>query len=396
MKLKKPRIFMILFCLLILMFLSNDFGIIDIEKTAIVTAVAVDLLDDEYSVSVQISVPEATDSNTENQKALLTGSGSTVGGAIKDIGNVSGWFPKLSFCNLIILGSSFKDENVIETLDYFAKTLRIQDSAVVCFAEKTAKEVLDTASPLDNISSFAIQKVLLKDAGLDRDIATNDIRKFAIGYYDRNSFSYMPIAKIIPQSGGGDSSGASGGDSQGGSQSGGQFGNKGQSLYDLSNTALFLNGRLKGVLDTPLTFTFKMLSSDVKESLLHLENADDEGANYSLTLLRNTPKISMDFKDGYDLNINLNIYCKVSDVKKPNTDSTYASNKTLPPSVKKKAEELLKGRITKLFNMAKTTGCDILGLDNIMYKYHHKKYAEYKNDLYNCDLNISVTFTAQK
>lgn len=398
MKLLKPRIFIILFCLLILMFLSNDFGIIDIEKTAIVTAVAIDTDGDNYDVSVQISVPEATDSNTENQKALLSGKGKTVGGAIKDIGNVSGWFPKLAFCNLIILGNGFKDSNVIETLDYFAKTLRIQDSAVVCFAEKTAKETIDTASPLDNISSFAIQKILLKDTGLDRDIAVSDIRKFSIGFYQRNSSSFMPIIKTLPQTGGGNDNGSTGGDEKTGSQSDSQFGNKGESLYDLTNTALFRDGRMVGILDTPLTFTFNMLRTNVTESLLHLENADGDGANYSLTILRNTPKIRFEFgNDECKINVSLDVYCKVSDVRKTGTDSTYANNHELSDSVKQKAEAVVSERIKTLFDVAKTTKCDFLGLDELVFKYHHKKYDEFKDRLYlNSDLSVNVNFSAQK
>lgn len=386
---------MIAFCFLILLFLSNDFGIIDVEKTAIVTAVAIDKEDGDYLVSLQISVPEATDSNTENQKALLSGTGKTIGGAIKDIGNVSGWFPKLSFCNLIILGSEFKNENVIETLDYFAKTLRIQDSAVVCIAEKTAKEALDTASPLDNISSFAIQKILLKDTGLDRDIMVSDIRRFAVGYYSRSSSSFMPVVKTIKLNGGNDSSG-SGGDQK--SQTDSQFSNKGQYLYDLTETALFYKGRQTGTLDTPLTFTLKMLTSSVKESLLHIENADNDGADYSLTILRNSPKISLNFDDNeLSVLVNLNIYCKVSDVKKANTKSTYATNLKLSPTVKENAEKLLFERIKSLFEVAKTSNCDLLGLDEILYKFHHDKYYEYKDKiLYDHNLNIKVNVSAQK
>lgn len=386
---------MIAFCFLILLFLSNDFGIIDVEKTAIVTAVAIDKDGEDYLVSLQISVPEATDSNTENQKALLLGTGKTIGGAIKDIGNVSGWFPKLSFCNLIILGNEFKNENVIETLDYFAKTLRIQDSAVVCLAENTAKEALDTASPLDNISSFAIQKILLKDAGLDRDIMVSDIRKFAVGYYSRSASAFMPVVKTIKLDGGNNSSG-SGGDSK--SQTDSQFSNKGQYLYDLTETALFYEGKQTGVLTTPLTFTLKMLTSSVKESLLHLENADNDGADYSLTILRNSPKIKLDFNNNEcNVYVSLDIYCKVSDVKKANTKSTYASNLKLSPIVKDTAQKLLTERIKELFNVAKTSNCDILGIKDILYKFHNAKYCEYKDKiLYDHNLNIKVNVSAQK
>jgi len=113
---------MILVAVAFMFFFSNDFGLIDVEKTSIITAIAIDKVEQQFEVTAQIAVPEATDANTENLKAQLTGKGSTVGAALKDLGDVSGWFPKLAFCNLILLGNSLTDTNVIEALDYFAKT----------------------------------------------------------------------------------------------------------------------------------------------------------------------------------------------------------------------------------------------------------------------------------
>lgn len=382
------------------MFLSNDFGIIDIEKTAIVTAVAIDYKDDEYFVTLQIAVPEATDSNTENQKALLSGTGSTVGGAIKDIGNLSGWFPKLSFCNLIILGNSFANQNVIETLDYFAKTLRIQDSAVIVFAEKTAKEAIDTSSPLDNISSFAIQKILLKDAGLDRDIMLTDIRKFAVGYYSRNSACTLPILKTISQESGG-SSNESGGEEQskgGQGQSGQNYGNKGQSLYNLTNTAVFKNGKYAFTLSEDQTFAFNVIKGKVTESLYHLDNVDEDGTNYLLSILRNSHKIKLDLSsDKPKVIVDLNVYCKITDVKKPNTGSTYASNSPLPEIVKTTAETKLKSEIESLFDLQEKYGVDFINLDDLLYKYHHKHYKKFNDALISdFDLEVNVNFSSQK
>ena len=103
----KPKIIALCFAFLFIMMMSNDFGIVDIEKTSIITAIAIDKDDTgDYLVSAQIAVPEATDNNSENQKALISGTGKTIGGAIKDLGNISGWYPKLAFCNLIIIGVS--------------------------------------------------------------------------------------------------------------------------------------------------------------------------------------------------------------------------------------------------------------------------------------------------
>ena len=158
MKTFKPKIALFLLFLISILFFSNDFGLIDIEKTAIITAIAIDKAEDgDYLVTCQIAVPEATGAVSENQKAQMSGKGSTVGGAIKTMGSLSGWFPQTIFCNLIIVGNDLIDQDVIGVLDYFSKTMRVQDSAQVVLAEKKAKDLLSVSTPLDNISSFAIQ-----------------------------------------------------------------------------------------------------------------------------------------------------------------------------------------------------------------------------------------------
>ena len=187
MRLKRAKFLLLSVFILLTFFLSNDLDLINVEKTSIITAIAVDKEMDNYLITAQIAVPEATDTNTENQKAQLSGKGKTVGEAIKDLGNTSGWFPKLAFCNLIILGNEIANENVAKVLDYFAKTLRVQDSALVVLAEKSGKEILSLSTPLDNISSFAVQKILLKTVGFDADVAHNDIKTFCTGYYSLNS-----------------------------------------------------------------------------------------------------------------------------------------------------------------------------------------------------------------
>ena len=160
------------------MFFSSDFELVNIEKTAIITAIAVDKLDENYEVTAQIAVPEATDVNSENKNALISGVGGTVAGAIKNIGNQAGWFPKLAFCNLIAIGNELSSDNVIKVVDYFVKTLKIQDSALLVLAEDKAKDLMKASSPMDNISSFAIQKILLKDPGFDRDICAVNLKTF--------------------------------------------------------------------------------------------------------------------------------------------------------------------------------------------------------------------------
>lgn len=411
MRFLKIKIFLALLFLIFIGFFSNNFGLIDIEETAIITAIAIDIKgEEEYCVTAQIAVPEATDTNSENQKAIITGYGSTIGAAIKNIGNISGWFPKLSFCNLIIIGESLKDTNVIRALDYFAKTLRVQDSALVVMAEKEAKHLLEVASPLDNISSFALQKILLKDPGFDNDIAPVDIRTFCIGYYSESGSSYMPYVKLNKEdtkvnpdnSSGGSSNGSSSGSQ---TETGGSSGasqttqsNKGNAIFDARQTALFYQGKFVGLLDAEDTLLFNIISNyRSTETSLTINNVESEigGANYLLTIKRSTPKITLSATENQlNLDISLDIFCKVVDQNTKISNTNQHSNKPLPSIVAEKTKQTLTEGISKLVDKEKQTGCDFLGLKKRLFRFNFVEYSRYKDnylDILNTNINVNVS-----
>ena len=414
MKIVRSKIFILIFLAVFVLFLTNDFKLINVEKTAIITAIAVDKQEEDYIATVQIAVPEATDTNTENQKAVISGKGKTVAEAIKDIENVSGWYPRLAFCNLIILGKNFQSENVITVLDYFVKTLRIQDSAIVVFSDEEAYKLLEKATPMDNISSFAIQKIILKDPGFDKNIATVNIKDFAVSYYSRNSSSYMPYVTVSTakpddkQSSSGESSGGSdgsSGESSGGSgssssgSSGNSTNNKGETVFNATKTALFKKGFLVGKLEKNHTLAFNLITADAVETAINVRvNRNQTEYNYMLRILRNSRSIKIKNENGtLKLYINLNAYCKISDTDDNSYTGSYSDYSALPREVKENAEKSLEKDIKELLEISKKTNCDILKLDEKIYKFHNSLYHKYKdNPFNNLDVEIKVTVNSQK
>ncbi len=407
MKLPKIKFFSLLLSLVLILFFSNDFGLVNIEKTAIITAIAIDVEEEEYLVTAQVAVPEATTATTENKKAEIIGKGKTVGSAIRNIGELSGWYPQLAFCNLIILGSSTINENVIKLLDYFTKTLRVQDSAVVVLAENKASDIISTATPLDNISSFAIQKILLKDLGFELGVATNDIRSFCIGYYSESGSSYMPIIKNVEvneeetKSQGGQGS-SSGGQSSKSSDNQGASTGKGTTVFDASTTALFLHGKKVGELTKDQTLIYNALYSNLKNSTIQIEDVKKDitsnNANYMLTIARCTPKIDIKVEENKVIaDFSLNIYCKVSDQTSEYSDDAFNKNVPLAPAVKRKTEEYITSILNELIETEKQTGCDFLKIKQRLYRFHYKDYAKYKDNLFSVlTTNVFVNVSGQK
>ena len=458
MKFLKVKIVLVLVASVFLIFFFDDYDIIDVEKTAIITAIAVDTVKSEtfssgkgsssggntasgektggsaqsgglsnsgvtdgeeesggetYIVTAQIAGPEATDTNSESTRTELSGSGGTIGAAIKRIGDVSGWYPHLSFCNLIILGSGMAETNVIKTLDYFAKTLRLQDSAMVILAKNTAKELLEITTPLDKISSFAIQKVLFKTKGFDSAVASTDVKEFCLDYYDVGSSSFMPIvdAEIQfpenlgkPDCSGGSESQSGGGSGGSESQSGGGSGGSEEQekkVFSAFATALFKKGVKVGELTAEQTLVFDAIRKNVTGTTIELDNVKvgfEKPRNYLLTIIKNKRafKVFADEK-GLTVDINLTLYCKISDRNAEVSDSSFSKNVPLPQEIIKAAEEKLTADLKELIETEKQTGCDFLRIKRELFRKNYKYYAKFKDSyLNNITENVKVTVTGQK
>ena len=406
MKYVKTKLIIAALFFVFVFFFSNDFGLIDIEKTAIITAIAIDSAEDGYEATAQIAVPEATDKNSENKKAQISGTGGTIGAAIKDIGDKSGWFPNLQFCNVLIIGEELTHSNVFKVLDYFSKTLRVQDSALVVTTDKKAKDLLEVSTPLDNISSFALQKILLKNPGFDSDVAETDIKNFCIDYYSESRSSYMPLVKLnkqetaaTPDTGSGSGSGgsSSGGSSSGGGTGSGGTNSDGSTLFNARSTALFYEGVKAGELNEKETLALSALTDTFKGTTIELKDVTTNGEtkNFLLTVFRCNPKIIVDAnEESLNVKINLDVYCKIVDQNAEKSDVTYSKNVPLPDAVKEKATEFFTTHINDLIEAEKTSGCDFLFLKRKLFQRRYKHYARYKDNFFSVmkhEINVSVS-----
>ena len=258
MRFKTLKLILLLIVALGALFFSNNFGLVDIERTTIITAVALDRKDDgDYELTAQIAMPEASNNNNENLKTMISVTGGTVGAALKKLSDLSGWYPNLNYCNLILVGRSFTDTNLIKVVDYFNTTFRLQDSALIAMCDIDAKEILALSSPLDNITSFAIQRILIKTKDFENGIVANDIKTFCEGYYSPSSSSFMPVISINEEStSNNDGSSGQSDKNSGGNSSGGQGGSQGSDLklFNAERTAVFKKGYYVGELSKDQSF----------------------------------------------------------------------------------------------------------------------------------------------
>ena len=377
-----------------LLFFTHDFGLIDIEHTAIIVAMGVDKTDEEYEVSTKIAIPQATTQNVSNNDSLISAKGKTIAEALDKIAVNTGWYPLFAFCNLIILGENTLNGNIMDTVNYFIRTDRVPDSATVCACEGTAKELLSTNTPLDSVSSFAMQKILQQDyARMDR-IANVNVKQFVEKSLSKSETAYFPYVSTV-KSGEKSESGSSGGSGgSGGQGENGQGGNE-SSVYDATNTVVFSKGRKVFFLSPEETLMLNLKSKNSIDTFIKLDEVNYEGKITPVLIEIEDSK--KDFYFEFDdkrpvYNVKMILYCRIVSANASAPVSELYPSAKVSDEILEATEKKMKDTLTSLYKKSQLVGCDIFGIKDELYKYHYKKYDGLKDDILSATaLNLEIT-----
>ncbi len=177
------KLYIIFSAIFVFTFFSNDFGLVDIQKTAIILAAGIDRTDEGFHLTAQIAVPKGSDRNSCGTASInIEGDGKTVSDCVTQIYSKTGWVPKLIFCNLILIGEETAKEDVFDGLDFFLRNEYMQDSCTVAVCEGTAKDMLTSTSALDDTSSQSIEKIFSDATQKSGTNVKNTLKDFSIGY----------------------------------------------------------------------------------------------------------------------------------------------------------------------------------------------------------------------
>lgn len=391
---KRAKFFLIIFAIIFINFLTLDFLLIDVEKTALIVAIGIDKTDTGYEVTAQIAVPEATNQSTKSNESVIYANGQTLYDAVNDIGSRTGWYPKLSFCNLIILGSEVFNENVMGVVDFFVRSYKVEDSAILCASEKTAKEVLLSISPLDNISSFALTKIFVRDHNNASSILTTTVKNFSKFYYSPCKSGFMPMIKMIDtkDKGNNTSNASSLTSNSGATQKGGE---NTPVVYDAETCLLFSNGYKKGEISGDECLFYSLFEKGVNETFFNLDVVDEQGnfGNALIAVKRANSSIKLQYRDGVPhLNGKLKLWVQISDTDFPQSMKQIATIGRLSENMLNKASSYATKTLNELFEKTKNCGCDIFESKNMLYRFYPDKFeSENKEFLSNLKCDFTVT-----
>ena len=362
------KLWLLLAAILVLTFFSNDFGLVDIQKTAIILAAGSDRTEEGFELTAQIAVPKGSDRTTGGTSSMeIGGQGATVSDCVSQIYAKTGWVPKFVFCDLILLGEAAARAGAFDALDFFLRNEYAPDSCLLAVCEGRAADVLGAKSAVDDASSLALEKLFSDAAKKSGRVMTTTLREFAIGYYGRSASGYMPYVRMSSQSG---AQGGSGGQNAAGGQgaAGGQSGQ--EMIFSAEQTAVFSQGRMTDVLTEAETFAFSLLKGNVYGGTLPSDGI-------TLAVLRNDGSVSLAEEPTLQATLSVDLKVRLAGRDAPSSPENVAKDSVTEEELAA-AESALRGAIGSLWERCAQSECDLFNLRRTLYRRSAAAYGTWK------------------
>ena len=370
-------IFLIIIAAMLFLFFSNDFGLVDIHKASIVVAVGVDVSDDGYAVTAQAAIPTPAQGEGSAAYTQVTGHGATVADAVDDINAKTGFYPKLAFCNLVVLGESCAERDLFTVLDYFYRNDYVPLTALVGMCRGTAKELLGMQPADGGMSSSAIQRAMSEELKNSANASTVNLKLLAQDAGSPSASAYMPFIEFTQSGSGGSTTASSGGSKSSGGSSGGSGKSSEKSVeFTCLTTAAFTGGKFIGVLTEDQAFALNLVRSNIR---LAVVNAEFDGKNYTVGLKNNSCALRIAVEGGVPvLRIKYRALANVQSSESRPAAEGSANSHLVSDGVLKAVADTVEGRMNSLIDFCVESGCDLVGAEKLLYQRFYDEYQSFK------------------
>ncbi len=406
---KKHRYFIFLTIFFLTLLPFTLFSPAQTDTRAIVTGLSIDKENEQFNLALQLITPQSNLSNNENLQ-VVEDRGKTLYECVNNLGIKLGKTVGFEHTNIIIIGETLFDEDLMNVLDFFYRNSKITLSTILVHCKGTAKDLLETSAELNNNSSSSLQNNLGYNSTIIETTNTTTLGTFFNEYYSFSGVSLIPVIEP-PEKGkeqeSGNSQSKQNGESSGESSSSGQSGQSGNKVEPLvinnGEGAVYRKGKFIEIISRDLTNGFGWTRLHTTDGLILVENVTDNkyfsGSTVSIDVEHSKTKIKPRIEnDKLILNVNLKLYCIVSEISQNEQKSKVimeSSETYLTDELKQKTIEKVKNLVNDSLNYSKEKNVDILGFYDIYYKKNNKEFRKYLSKfgqeyLQNCEIDLQV------
>ena len=371
-------VYVAVMAVLAFMYFTNDYGLVDIRKTAVIIGAGIDRTGDDMSVTAQVAVPNPSSGGGSTRYIEVEAEGPTVAAALNGINKKTGFYPKLVFCKLIVLGQSCSEGDILEVLDYFYRDDYTQLTPSVAMCEGSARSLLGSDMAFGNTATVSIERLLSDEAKRSGNVSVADLKDIGLLQSSPSAAFFMPFIRPKSSSAGrseqpssGDSAGSEG--KQGEGESGG-----GGSEFLCDRTAVFTKGAFAGVLSEEDSMSFNLLKSDVRHVFVPCSDGEEL---YTLGLRSCSGSATAGEEGGRPvITLSFSAVAQLADTSVP-SEASQKSEGEVPEGALRAGEAAVRGMFSSLMDALRAADCDVLGLKNGLYRFSPALYRKYGGSL---------------
>ena len=391
------------------------------RKRAVVIAIGLDKIEDEYEISFLTFIPSP---NQEFQQAnsVVSGKGSSVSEAVLDAQLTLGKDIGLSHAKTTVVNEKMLEEDVSSSLDYLMRVVSLPENTVFICTNTTAKQLLMATNSLEKNLGIKLDQLVSYNAN-EVYISDTSLEAFYKGYYSPTKASLIGYIEHIkdstqseqaaPQN---QSSSQGSGDSQKSSQtSSSQDGQQGMSdsseqnssavssgqsenekqrgslqgqsqILNKGDAVLLRDGQKVALLDVDNLNSINLLST--KRSLDSITITDvetEDGKKVDMTFMVKNKIVSVktDFQNNIPLfvaNINLGVQLSEIDTKAQKVKQNV-QNTQITEEIAQKLEQKIKAEFAKVLQILRENKADVLGVYDHFFAENRKEFLSFLSSL---------------
>ena len=353
----------------IILLLTGCYDHQELNNIAIITAVEINKIDNNYIINAQIVNPQSPDKTTNTQVPFIiySGKGKTLQEAYRQINLQSSRYLYSDHIQIMIINESIAKEDISQILDFFLRNPTIRTEFKVLIGKN--ENILSVITPIDKISSSSILETLKANnqyLGISNLITFNDMTNTIL---NPNTELILPSIKLENES-----------------QKTDNLENteetKVSSKYILDNLAIFKDNKLLNYLTKDQSITYNIIKNNTKNNIITYEC--NKNKYTSIELISSKSKI---IPKNNTISINIELTGTINE-----TDCNIIINNKLEKNI----ETYLNNKIiTDINDIRNKYNSDIFGFLDEIYKHDYNTYKKisktwYKDSFKNITININT------
>ncbi|MGG2106620.1 Ger(x)C family spore germination protein [Lysinibacillus pakistanensis] len=359
---------LICFLLILPLLLSGCWSKRELNELAIVLALGIDKVDDEFELSVQVVDPSeiSTRKPSTGRTPVITyhAKGETIFEAIRKMTVLAARKPYFSHLRIVVIGEELAKEGINEALDLISRDHEFRnDFDVILSHQASAKDVLNVLTPIEKVPANKMLnslRVSEKVWGSTISINIDDL----VNTLNNNEKSATLSAIEIH------------GDPKLGMDQTNVKKVKTPVLLKYAGLAVFKKDRYIGLLTEDESRGLSFINDKIESTIEII--ACKKGGTLSTEITKSTSKVKGNFKKGSpQINVHIDVEQNVGEVE---CNMKLSNNKSIK-YINKKTEEIIKQQVENTIRTVQQNyQVDVFGFSEVLHRSDAKQWKKIKKD----------------